>query len=228
MKKVICSILMVIICLFTVTPAVQASADATRFKSENPLSVYLTPGEYTIICVRNDSTEIYDGTLFPGGAQPKRALQKANIRFGPGMQYDIYYSLSAGDIVNAIGIFKGIDCEWNWYLLTDGTFVSSHLLEDVEYDYYFDTNEYDGCIVDTDENISYYDGTLFPDGPKQKQALQKANIRSGPGMQYDILYSLTAGDVVTAVGIFKGVDCDWDWYLLDDGTYVSAHLLKDK
>ena len=93
----------------------------------------------------------------------------------------------------------------------------------------------DGCTVSIHRNkdtiieeSSLYDGRLFEDGPREKKVINQANIRTGPGMQFDIVNTLYSGDTLTAIGIFKGVDCDWDWYLLEDGTYVSAHLLEDE
>ena len=82
--------------------------------------------------------------------------------------------------------------------------------------------------VNLENELLKYNGILY-DVPVKKQAIHEANIRTGPGMSYDVVDRLIVGDTITVYGEFRGVDeeSNWIWYVLGDGTYVSAHLLSD-
>lgn len=77
-----------------------------------------------------------------------------------------------------------------------------------------------------EEELSKYSGHLFP-APVQKIAINEANVRTGPGMSFDIVDRLIVNDIVNVYGEFYGTDNDWTWYLLENGCYTSAHLFSD-
>jgi uncharacterized protein YgiM (DUF1202 family) len=55
-----------------------------------------------------------------------------------------------------------------------------------------------------------------------------ANIRSGPGTNYDVAYSLNNGQSVYTTGYTVYSDRDgYRWAELDDGNFIALHLLGD-
>lgn len=53
------------------------------------------------------------------------------------------------------------------------------------------------------------------------QVTDEANLRSGPGTDYEIVGRADAGQEVTIVGVSTA----GDWYQLDDGMWIAASLL---
>ena len=226
MKRFITVAIFVVFMMFVFSTNVIAS-DETEFvriyghlSDEDFLFITQTDAEPDYEIYEEDIN--FEGVLFLGILQ-KQAIKKVSVRSGPGKMFDIVDKLYEGDTINIIGLFSSFgENDWIWYLLEDGGYVNSNYFEDLK----------DESEPKKDSKFKYelnydVDDVDFFDSPQDKRALQKANIRSGPGMKYDIIKSLSTGDVVTAIGICDGVDCEWPWYLLDDGTFVSAHLLED-
>ena len=55
-------------------------------------------------------------------------------------------------------------------------------------------------------------------------SLGYANVRSGPGQQYDVEYRVYNGDSVYTTGYHK-YSGGYDWYELDDGNFIAGSLI---
>ena len=53
-----------------------------------------------------------------------------------------------------------------------------------------------------------------------------SNVRSGPGLQYDVVYTLENGDSVFTTGRHRYNDVDgFVWYQLNDGNWIQSTLI---
>ena len=224
MKKFILSTLMLLI---VATCSVQADVrDIEWYDSDYTVSLPVRPGEHFVVYLDDESCEPanlenelakYNGNLFQE-PQMKEAIHQANVRTGPGMGYDIVDRYIEGDIVEMYGEFDGADVDnnWSWYLLKDGTYVCTHLFTDV-------ISENAEPVKPNRASYSIY----FFDELVQKTARQKANVRSGPGTEFPIAYSIETGNVVHAIGTVESIFSEYTWCILEDGNFVANHLLVD-
>ncbi len=58
----------------------------------------------------------------------------------------------------------------------------------------------------------------------QNDAVNYANVRSGPGLKYDVEYKVYNGTAVYTTGKVKYAD-GYDWYQLDDDCWISGSLI---
>ncbi len=154
------------------------------------------------------------------GVEPQIAIvaSQANLRAGPGLDFDVVATIDPPALIRVIGQ----DATGEWFLVVDGTWVFGELL----------TEAPDVPVVDPDA-ASAVATEVAPTETAEPpiEATQTvtattnadANLRSGPGTTFDIVVGAPLGTVVTVVGRVEA----GDWYLLDDGNWISAPLLGD-
>jgi len=111
------------------------------------------------------------------------ATEKANVRSGPGGEFDIVWEAARYYPVEVL------DREGNWLRVSD---------------------------YENDEG--WIHKTLLSGVPTVVVTSQKANIREGPGMDYDILW------VLDKEYSLKLLDADGDWLKVSDGGEVSGWI----
>ncbi|MBX3001621.1 MAG: SH3 domain-containing protein [Caldilineaceae bacterium] len=145
----------------------------------------------------------------------------ANVRSGPGTDFDIVGTIDADAVVSIIAR----DEESEWFLLEDGTWIFGALLAEVP------DVPVDGATPPaTAEEVT-------PTAPEEATppaeaplttlptitttVTSDANLRLGPGTTYNVAAGVTAGTVIT----LAGRNVTGTWYLLETGNWVSATLL---
>jgi hypothetical protein len=84
------------------------------------------------------------------------------------------------------------------------------------------------CIPPTDTSIEETDGTSIPEikvTPISGQFVvvsDIANLRSGPGVEFELVATVANGDIV----VTDGLSADGDWYRLIDGIWIGAGFLS--
>ena len=58
----------------------------------------------------------------------------------------------------------------------------------------------------------------------QNDAVNYANVRSGPGLKYEVEYKAFNGTEVYTTGKIRYAD-GYDWYQLDDGCWIAGSLI---
>jgi uncharacterized protein YraI len=58
----------------------------------------------------------------------------------------------------------------------------------------------------------------------QNSSADHANVRSGPGQDYGVVYRVYNGDSVYTTGYVK-YSGGYDWYELDDGNFIAGSLI---
>ncbi len=84
------------------------------------------------------------------------------------------------------------------------------------------TSELQPTATPTTPSSPTSEPTAAPAPPAPRVA-SNANLRAGPGVNYDIAGSAAAGDVVEVVAS----DPSGDWYLLANGAWIAAFLIAD-
>ncbi len=126
----------------------------------------------------------------------------ANVRSGPGTEYEVIDSVLEGEELRTTGAVDG------WYRVEYGSttgYISETLLDVIREPEIFQEKE-----------------------PEQEETFWieiqgKANIRTGPGTQYDILGAVEEGDYLEATGQ------EGSWYIIrfnGQTGYVSANLAE--
>ena len=129
------------------------------------------------------------------------AVAKVNVRSGPGFKYQVIGQLRGGDTVTR----TGIGSKWSQIIFQDKTgYVANNYV-----------------TTDSPEKAN---GATFEEVDQTVRATAKVNIRSGPGVDYDVIGQLQAGEEVkrTAIG-----DKGWSRILYNDKPcYVSNSYLR--
>ncbi|MEZ4639524.1 MAG: SH3 domain-containing protein [Caldilineaceae bacterium] len=158
--------------------------------------------------------------------EPKRAIVAsiANVRSGPGLDFDVVGSLEPPAIISVVGQ----DATGEWFLIDDGTWIFGALL----------TEPPDVPVVEpatptpeaTTETAATPEPTAVATSAAPIGATQTvtattnadANLRTGPGTDFELVEGgAPFGTVVTVVGRVEA----GDWYLLSDGNWIFATLL---
>lgn len=154
----------------------------------------------------------------------------ANLRAGPGTTFDTTGGVTAGSSVVVVGRF---DTD-NWYLLSDGNWIFGALLSAAVAD--VPVVDAQGRIVSGEnEGQSVLPGAESTTGrtretptPPPAAAFQLtvntlANLRAGPGTNFDRVGSVDVGATIT----ITGRNPEGDWLRLEDGTWVFASLVDN-
>lgn len=220
----------------TPTPTATATATATP-EPEVELELTVTVTDTGTLTETVSLTETGEITGTPGltntvGVTPTAAVpptsvvepqiaivaSQANLRAGPGLDFDVVGTIDPPALVRVIGQ----DATGEWFLVVDGTWVFGELL----------TEAPDVPVVDPDAASA--EATEVAPAETAEPPIEAtqtvtattnadANLRSGPGTTFNVVVGAPFGTVVTVVGRIEA----GDWYLLDDGNWISAPLLGD-
>lgn len=135
----------------------------------------------------------------------------ANIRSGPGLEYEITDLAETGSIIPLTG--QSQDSEW--YQLPSGDWIASFLVTrigavpaeslDAEYFQAQSTSAHESAI----------------DGPRVN--VVEAYLRSGPGTEFGVVDTVQAGHSLQLIGVVE----TGDWYRLEDGRWIFAELVSE-
>ena len=170
----------------------------------------------------------------------------SNLRAGPGTDFDRVDGVNFGEEVSVVGI----SADGEWYLLESGDWLFAALLVDaVDVPVVTEDTVSDELTTADTEQIDTGDdqapaGTEQPDteteqpetGDEQTETetdaeqLQPvviaplgANLRAGPGVEFDRVDGVEEGEVLTIVAQDEG----GDWLKLEDGSWIFAALVNN-
>jgi uncharacterized protein YraI len=121
----------------------------------------------------------------------------ANVRAGPGTTFAKVGSMQKGAAVDVTGC--NADC--TWYQLGTERWIAASLVD----------------LADAGS------APAAPAAPAQASAKNTANLRSGPGQQYEIVGSAAKGQALN----LAGRNTASSWYALADGSWISASLVDN-
>jgi uncharacterized protein YgiM (DUF1202 family) len=155
-------------------------------------------------------------------AQTATVAGIANLRSGPGIDFDIVGTVDADAVVSILAQ----DETGEWFLLEDGTWIFGALLTEVP-----DVAVAGATPPATAEDVTPADAedatppaetpplTSFP--TITTTVTSDANLRIGPGTTYNVAANVSANSVIT----LAARNVTGSWYLLETGNWVSATLL---
>ncbi len=170
----------------------------------------------------------------------------SNLRAGPGTDFDRVDGVNFGEEVSVVGI----SADGEWYLLEGGAWLFAALLvEAVDVPVVTDDTVSDELTTADTEQIDTGDdqapaGTEQPDAETEQpdtgdeqtetetdaEQLQPvviaplgANLRAGPGVEFDRVDGIEEGEVLTIVAQDEG----GDWLKLEDGSWIFAALVNN-
>jgi uncharacterized protein YgiM (DUF1202 family) len=155
-------------------------------------------------------------------AQTATVAGIANVRSGPGTDFDIVGTVDADAVVSIVAR----DESGEWFLLEDGTWIFGALLAEVP-DVPVDgaappATAEEGTPADPAEATPPAESPSLTSLPTITTTVTSdANLRLGPGTTYNVASGVTAGTVIT----LAGRNVTGTWYLLTTGNWVSATLL---
>ena len=152
----------------------------------------------------------------------------ANLRTGPGTTFDIAGEAGPGQTVQIVATNE----DGQWYLLSTGVWMANFLV----------TEQPANLPVATQELIDQVQGkapaptptpaatepltttpTVTPTGAVSPTTTIDANLRGGPGTEFDIIGGTVTGQALNIVG----QNAEGTWFRLDNGGWVSRSLVAD-
>ena len=141
---------------------------------------------------------------------------QADLRSAPSEDADVIGLVAAGGTI----IVNGRDPTGRWYRLEDGTWIDADDLADAPQD------QVPVVMVETQQPPPSPGESPTSETPSTPPSTQlaavnaDANLRSGPGIEYDRVDGVNFGEEVSIVGI----SADGEWYLLESGVWLFAAL----
>ena len=163
-----------------------------------------------------------------GAGQPASTsvtvAKQAELRSAPTEDADVIGLVAIGGTVTV----NGKDPTGRWYRLEDGTWIGADALVDAPQD------QAPVVMAETEQTTPEsgeqptQPGTSTATPPVQLVAVEAvvrldANLRSGPGTEFDRVDGVYAGDDVNVVG----KSADGEWYLLERGAWLFANLVVE-
>ena len=149
----------------------------------------------------------------PSSASTAKAKQNANLRSGPGKDYALAGSVTAGQALKIVAKNKAGD----WYQLSDGKWIAGFLVTGVPA----------GLPVAGATTVAPTKAAVATARPAAKAsgatANKNANLRKGPGTNYDVGGSTKAGQALEIVGKNEA----GDWYQLSSGLWIANFLVNN-
>ena len=163
------------------------------------------------------------------------ALRGANLRAGPGVEFDRVDGAEEGQVLTIVAQ----DSSGEWLKLDDGSWIFAGLVENVPADLPVASEEAaeDGQDVQTDEDEQEaqtdedeQDAQTDEDEQETQEEIvpvlfatvnTDANLRNGPGLDATIVESASAGTLVTIIDRSD----DEQWLQLENGFWILAALV---
>ena len=149
---------------------------------------------------------------------------QAELRNAPSEEADVIGLVAIGGTV----FVNGRDSTGNWYRLEDGTWIGADsLVQAPEQQVPVVTAETQPASPEVDaqppQTETPADTSAVQLGAVQAFVRLDANLRSGPGTDFERVDGVFAGDEVSVVG----QSADGEWYLLEGGAWLFAALVTE-
>ncbi|MDB9526715.1 SH3 domain-containing protein [Oscillatoria sp. CS-180] len=118
-----------------------------------------------------------------------------NIRSGPGIQFQAVNTLSPGDLITLTGAYQN-----GWAQLTNDSWVAGNLISSSASSP--GSASRSRAVIDSSEGFS-------------------VNIRTGPGLQFPVVNTLSRGTVINITGRYQN-----GWAELTSGNWVAGYLIR--
>lgn len=157
-------------------------------------------------------------------AQTTTVASIANLRSGPGTDFDIVGTVDAGAVITIIAR----DESGEWFQLEDETWIFGVLLTQIPEAPVLGAEGEDAVAAatpaPTEDDAPSTETPALAEGQFITTTVSAdSNLRAGPGTTYNVTAGVTAGTVVTlAARNLVGT-----WYLIETGSWVSATLLNN-
>lgn len=136
-------------------------------------------------------------------------IENANLRAGPGTNFAIVGQATAGQEVQVAAVSE----DGGWYLLGNGAWIANFLVAAPEA----------AVPVVNDEILRAVTGQAAPTGVVTPTVTVDANLRAGPGTEFDVIGGTVTGQAINIVGR----NADGTWFRLDNGGWVFAALVAN-
>jgi uncharacterized protein YraI len=138
-------------------------------------------------------------------------IENANLRAGPGTNFAIVGQATAGQEVQVAAVSE----DGGWYLLGNGAWIASFLVAAPEAP----------VPVVNDQILQAVTGQTAPapTGVVTPTVTVDANLRAGPGTEFDVIGGTITGQAINIVGR----NADGTWFRLDNGGWVFAALVAN-
>lgn len=136
-------------------------------------------------------------------------IENANLRAGPGTNFAIVGQATAGQEVQVAAVSE----DGGWYLLGNGAWIANFLVAAPEA----------AVPVVNDEILRAVTGQAAPTGVVTPTVTVDANLRAGPGTEFDVIGGTVTGQTINIVGR----NADGTWFRLDNGGWVFAALVAN-
>jgi len=136
-------------------------------------------------------------------------IENANLRAGPGTNFAIIGQATAGQEVQVAAVSE----DGGWYLLGNGAWIAGFLVA---------TPEAPVPVVN-DQILQAVTGQTAPTGVVTPTVTVDANLRAGPGTEFDVIGGTITGQAINIVGR----NADGTWFRLDNGGWVFAALVAN-
>ena len=149
---------------------------------------------------------------------------QAELRAAPSEEADVIGLVAIGGTV----FVDGRDPSGNWYRLEDGTWIGAEALAEAPGERVpvvtAETQQVDTEVEEQPTQIETPTGTpTIQFVTVQASVRLDANLRSGPGTEFERVDGVFAGDEVSVVG----QSADGEWYLLEGGAWLFAALVAE-
>uniref|UniRef100_A0A7C1JZZ5 SH3 domain-containing protein n=1 Tax=Caldilinea aerophila TaxID=133453 RepID=A0A7C1JZZ5_9CHLR len=138
-------------------------------------------------------------------------IENANLRAGPGTNFAIVGQATAGQEVQVAAVSE----DGGWYLLGNGAWIASFLVAAPEAP----------VPVVNDQILQAVTGqpAPAPTGVVTPTVTVDANLRAGPGTEFDVIGGTITGQAINIIGR----NADGTWFRLDNGGWVFAALVAN-
>ncbi len=155
----------------------------------------------------------------------------SNLRAGPGIEYDRVDGINFGEEASIVGI----SADGEWYLLENGVWLFAALVTEAvdvpvqqaaTEETQEDTEETDIEQADTDDESTTETEQTETDAEQPQPVViapRGANLRAGPGLEYDRVDGAEEGQILAVVA----QDESGEWLKLEDGSWIFAALVEN-
>lgn len=198
------------------TPTPEATVEITETVAASPTVVATVEATATVAPDLAGLT-LFDAAIIEGAT--------ANLRGGPGTNFDIVGQAPAGQAVQ----IAAVSADNQWYLLADGAWVATFLIAQqpagvpVVTDAILAQVTGGGAATPTPEATPAVTPTLAVTTPTTPTVTTDANLRSGPGTEFNVLGGTVTGQAINIVGR----NADGTWFRLDNGGWVFGELVAN-
>lgn len=202
----------------TVTPA--PVEEPTTAATEPPAATPTTASEPTATPLPEPTnTPAAAVPTVPAIAIPAAVRSQAELRTGPGLDFDAVGLVDAGATI----LVSGQDETGEWFLMENGNWILGEALASVPaVPIVLPAQEVVAEVTPTTPAVEEPSVPATPATPVVVKVNADANLRSGPGGTFERVGGANFGSDVTVVGKLATDN----WYVLDTGSWIFGELLE--